>query len=60
MWLSYLFGLTLYDTSSLSRHLFQPVSHQSEIVAAAKVFLQEERRAAAAQLAVGDDGNAVA
>lgn len=56
---SHLCGLTADDTSSLSRHLFSPISHQGEVVAAAKIFLQEERGATAAQLAVGDDGNAV-
>lgn len=50
----------MHDTGPLSCHLFGPISHQSEVVAAAKIFLQEERRATAAQLAVGDDGNAVA
>lgn len=52
------FGLT-DDAVTLSCHLSAPVSDQSEVVAAAEAFLQEDGGAAATHLAVGDDGNAI-
>lgn len=52
--------LTLDDAISLGRHLRRAVPDQGEVVALAKILFEEERGAAAAQLAVGDDGDAVA
>lgn len=57
---SYPFGPALYDATALVRRRLSPLSDQGEVVAAAVTFLQEERRATAANLALGDDGNAVA
>lgn len=57
---SHLLGWTVDDAVPLGRHLLRAVPDQGEVVAPAKVLFEEERGAAAAQLAVGDDGNAVA
>lgn len=48
------------DAVPLGRHLRRSVPDQGEVVALAKRLFEEERGAAAAQLAVGDDGDAVA
>lgn len=53
-------GRTVDDAGPLGRHLGHALPDQGEVVAPAKALLQEERGAAAAQLAVGDDGDAVA
>lgn len=50
----------LDDAVPLGRHLGGAVPDQGEVVAPAKTLLEEERGAAAAQLPVGDDGDAVA
>lgn len=57
---AYLFGLVVYDTVTLSCHLLGAIPDQSEVVAAAETFLEEERGAEAAHLSVGDDGDAIA
>lgn len=60
MHLSYLYSLSVDDSSSLGCHLLHGVPHQRQVVATTKGLLQEEGRATAAQLAMRDDGNAVA
>lgn len=55
----YLFHLALLDSSALVGHLLVSGLDQSEIVATAKVFLQEQGGAIATHLAVRDNGNAV-
>lgn len=56
----YLLGVRVDDSGSLGCHLLWAVPHQRQVVAAAEGLLQEEWGAAAAQLAVRDDGDAVA
>lgn len=57
---SHLLGWTVDDAVPLGRHLGRTVPDQGEVVARAKALFEEERGAAAAQLAVGDDGDTVA